>query len=370
MKNRPQINNNLPKIAVLVGLFLFILLYASRFLSAGQLNLDSISIIAAYYHDAPPDELQIRDKEIGSSFQARALAQIDPAHAEQYLQQHIDDPLSAFALCQYYWELGQRELAANTCRAAEIDGRYWIKLGLEQNQNSQTAQDYYWMAAYSDPTLADGWLRLASSYFRQENYQKSIEAYEYLFSLAGEKKPNWYLSLSRAYMRNNQVDQGRQLLEEGIELFPDQANLYLDLGQLYLGNGDWNLAEYWYDQLLQWVPDDGRGWLARGHLAAQQEDYESAYFYFQQATRIMPDKVSPWSELALAAEKLNNLEVAINAYEKTLALDPDNHNLWFQAGEFYLRNNQTKKAEDAFNQVLLLKPDYQPAIDRLAELSQ
>lgn len=312
--------------------------------------------------------------------QARALsllaaAEGDPAETERWLQAGTSDKATAaltyFELCRHYWAQGQDEQAAEACAAAPDSAAYWFNRGLEAMNagDPQQAIRAFELTVRIDPHTHAGqaWLHLADLLLEQGRYEEAIAAYDQVLTY-GAATVAVYSHLARAYLALEQIDLARDMLNQGLALYPNERELYREIANTYRVEGDWAAADGWYVRLLQRWSFDAFAWAARGEIALQNGEPRTALSYYREAVTYNPNAIGYWLGLATSAAAAGNKETAADAYEQTLALKPQDVTIWLRAGEFFIAEGQREQARLAFEGALALQPENEEAAAQLAAL--
>lgn len=256
---------------------------------------------------------------------ARAAAQLQPDEAQVWLESGLSDysqSLTALELCLWYWDAGRVVDAAAACRESQGTTIYWIRQGIaaqiEDNQSQAIA--FFEMATQVEPESAEAWFRLGVMYQLEQRYEDALAAFQ---EAVNHGYPA-YDSLGAMYLQLGQLEEARQVLLEGVSVYPDAFYTYLYLAQVAEAEEKWSEADDWYRQLAQLFPDYGPAYSGRGRMALHSGQYAQAVIYFQQATQMEPGRLGFWLELGGAAAQSGDTVTARNAYQQALVLQPDN----------------------------------------------
>ena len=312
--------------------------------------------------------------------QARALAAAaqragNPATAEAWLIQGLSDPTSAylaqFELCRLYWHQGQLARARETCRGSVASADYWLNRGYLADQRSafDEALAYFEMAAATDPEMTTAWHQLARALFAARRYEEAVLAYERVMALDPAPVVDVYHTLSLSYLALSNPTMARDVLERGLQVYPEQRPYYLNMAETYRAEGDLETADSWYARMLQRWPNDAQAWASRAQTAAEAGRFDDAVTYYQEATNNQPEGAGYWMSLASTLAETGEDEAAAEAYRRAMALQPDNLSLWLHAGRFLTESGRRDEARAVFEHVLDLQPENSEAAAQLSELS-
>lgn len=271
-----------------------------------------------------PGPLPEETEEV-TGLMARAAAYLNPNEAQAWLEAGLSDDsrtLTALQLCLWYWEAGRRDDAAAACRESQDSTVYWIREGIAAQiaGNNPQAIAFFEMATRVEPTSAEAWYRLGVMLQQEARYEDATVAYREAVA-HGYKA---YDSLGAMHLQLGQLEAARQVLLEGISVYPEERYTYLNLALVAEAEEKWDEAGEWYQQLMQVAPDYGPGFAGRGRIAVRLGAYAEAVTYFQQATQVEPNRLSNWLELGNAAAQAGDTATAMQAYQQALTLQPDN----------------------------------------------
>lgn len=294
-----------------------------RFAAAAGKNSLHLHLLGMVMGDTPGTLPEATDEVTGLT--ARAAASLHPEEAQAWLEAGLSDDshtLTALQLCLWYWEVGRRDDAAAACRQSEGTTIYWIRQGIAAQiagDNSQ-AIAFFEMATQVEPESAEAWFRLGVMMQQEARYEEAIVAYRE--AVAGGYEA--YDSLGAMYLQLGQLEAARQVLLEGISVYPEARYTYLNLALVAEAEEKWGEAGDWYQQLMTVAPDYGPGFAGRGRIAVRLGAYAEAVPYFQEATQVEPNRLSHWLELGNAAAQAGDTITAEQAYQQALLLQPDN----------------------------------------------
>jgi tetratricopeptide (TPR) repeat protein len=179
---------------------------------------------------------------------------------------------------------------------------------------------FFEMATQVEPESAEAWYRLGVMLQQEARYEDAIVAYREAVAHGYEA----YDSLGAMYLRLGQLEEARQVLLQGVSVYPEARYTYLNLALVAEAVGNWVEADDWYAQLAVVSPGFGPAYSGRGRIAIRLGEYGQAVAYFQQATQVEPGRLSNWLELAAAAIQVGDTVTAIQAYQQALILQPGN----------------------------------------------
>ena len=288
-----------------------------------QVNVNHLGLVAA----AMNDETIVQPETVTAltGLQARTLARLFPAKAETWLQAGVTDSsrmLTYLELCLWYWDQGRKEAAVTACREGQGTAIYWMREGI----TAQIAGDHTQaialleMATQVESESAEAWFRLGVLLQLEQRYEEALVA----FQAAVTHGYSAHSSLGGIYLQLKRYPEAREVLLNGVTLYPEDRYTYLNLALVAEAEEKWTEADDWYRQLAQLFPDYGPAYSGRGRMALHSGQYAQAVIYFQQATQVEPGRLGFWLELGGAAAQSGDTAIARDAYQQALVLQPDN----------------------------------------------
>ena len=161
-------------------------------------------------------------------------------------------------------------------------GKCYEKLG-----NDDTAKYYYYNTVHEDPLLDKGWVAITEYYFKQKDYQKALKYINKAINIDGENPLYWKKSAEifdvlenfdeadfsykqAVELGNYELDtwknwavilrklhdfeSAQQVVLQGLEFYPEDAELNYVLSGIYLKNHETSLAKEKLNKALQLNP--------------------------------------------------------------------------------------------------------------------
>lgn len=151
----------------------------------------------------------------------------------------------------------------------------------------------------------------------------AIEQFKQVTKMAGWNVQAW-VRLGGLYFDNRKYDEAVKVMDEAIQLFPDDFTVNLILG-LSLAQSDRNNdARPYLKKAVELNPSDVNALSAYGFTLSQLKENEEAVKYLNKALEISPDNVNLLGTLGLIYDGLEDWEACDSTYEKALSLDSTN----------------------------------------------
>lgn len=172
------------------------------------------------------------------------------------------------------------------------------------------------------PYSAHAWDFLGALYFKNNEFEKAIEAHDYAITI-DDQLFNAMLGKAFAYVALEKYDEALEDFQKVAELkMPDSFTL-----------------------------------LCMGECYEQLEEYDNAEIYYRRALEDNPLLVDAYSGLAIINHYKGKNKEAIAFIKQAINLEPSESAFWFLLGDFYLKSGLIDKGEEAYRKVVELDPE-------------
>lgn len=203
------------------------------------------------------------------------------------------------------------------------------ELGLAQSLAHEGKLDdalpHYRQAATLDPNLKSFLLEAGVAFEKANRAEDAIALLREFPDDPGARE-----ELGRIYLSTNRPADAVVEFQAGVALSPSPAN-QLALATAYLKNNQPDLAKPILEQALASNPNDYDLHMVVGRIYRDRHDYAMAAKQFVTATQIKPDSVEAWNEAASAYVLAEQYPEALAALDKIRSLKAET------AGDFYYR---------------------------------
>ncbi|HLV08711.1 MAG TPA: tetratricopeptide repeat protein [Halanaerobiales bacterium] len=153
------------------------------------------------------------------------------------------------------------------------------------------------------------------------------------------------------FKKDNEYQRALELLQQGLEEYPDNNYLKASLADVYLRMNRLAEAEALAEQVLREKPQNYQALAVKGNLAFGKHDYQRAIDYFKEAYQI---KDTPYLASRLIRAYINNenLEQALVLCRERLELDPGNDRFKIIEAEIYKKLDDKERALDSLEEYL------------------
>ena len=292
-----------------------------------------------------------RTEEALSAYE-RAL-QIDRRHGDAYnniatiyhLQQRYDEAIEwynkALILYPEYEEIYQNLADAYTNkgemdkaiamyeRALEIDDRdggAWNNFGetLYKAGNWERAEEVFVRSAALAPNLSQPYNNLGNIFSKQQQWDRAVVMYRKALALESGDKSPILSNLGDTYLDMGQLDQARDVLEEGQALYPKNAIFPYYLGRVARTAKDLQQAEAFLQQAVQLDPTHARSQVEWAELLAARGEVDQSIAAFEAALAVDQLYSRAWYGLAQIRDRAGHVVAALEAYKAFLDIWPQN----------------------------------------------
>lgn len=274
---------------------------------------------------------------------------------------------SLFELANIYEFQGKDVMAlSHVRRAVDIDGEnvwYARLLGLvyEKHGMFDEAAQVYEGIVTSHPTDIDAYYDLANAYNTARKLEKAVNVFDRLEKEMGRNEET-LTQKHRLYLRMGEPGKAIEVLEQLIELNPQEAQYYGMMAELYQKQGEDEKALESYQKVQEIDPDNPYVQLSLNDYYKAAGDQEKAFDALKKAFGNTKLDIDTKVQRLLAyytrtetdpTEKPQAMELC----ELLTKTHPDNAKAYSIYGDFLNRDKKHKEARKAFKKAVLLAPD-------------
>lgn len=149
---------------------------------------------------------------------------------------------------------------------------------------------------------------LGESYFRSENINKAMLAFQQVVAVRPSARAYGFLGLSHASL--GRFDQARQDFEQGLKLDPGNSFCLFNLGYLAQQQGDDTTAIGTYEKVLHADPNFPNALLQLATLRMQSRQFAAAEQLLKRYVRVARNPVTGYYKLAMVERELHEPEAS------------------------------------------------------------
>jgi tetratricopeptide (TPR) repeat protein len=151
----------------------------------------------------------------------------------------------------------------------------------------------------------------------------AIEYFKIVTDLARWNVDAW-IRLGGLYFDNRKYEEAVKVMDEAIELFPDDFTVNLILGLSLAQLDKHSEAKPYLKKAVELNPNDLTALSSYAYTLSQLKENELAVNYLQQALKIKPDDVNLLGTLGLIYDSMEKWTECDSVYERALKIDPKN----------------------------------------------
>lgn len=270
-------------------------------------------------------------------------------------------------------------------------------LANERGGDWENAELYYEKIIKIDPFNYAALYNLASMYFKNRQYMKSLPLFEklekenpedvifpyniasaYLFMGKTEAARKKLLEIAEKgdykevdndlgviFRREKNYDEAEKYFRKALALDPAYSPAYNNLGILYILKGDPEKAEESLNKAIQYNIRDTDALYNLGILFLRQKDYDRAWLFFSRAYDISPGFVNAGINLAITEMYRGNLKESERILLGLSGKFTDNAMVLYNLGVLYKSMGMPEKAMEYFDNALEVEPKFADALNNI-----
>jgi|GEM_PF-865763 len=207
------------------------------------------------------------------------------------------------------------------------------------------------------PECAEAWYNLGIAYWKSNQPDKEIEAYQQALRINPENASAWN-NLGCAYRKSEQPDKAIEAYQQALHINPEFVGAWCNLGVAYRQSNQPDKEIEAYQQALRIDPEDSSTWLSLGVAYNKTKQYAKEIEAFQQAARTNPESSATLSLLGMAYDNAKQYAKAIEAFQQVIRINPEDADAWYNLGMAYNETKQYAKAIEADQQAVRINPEY------------
>ena len=161
-----------------------------------------------------------------------------------------------------------------------------------------------------------------------------------------EKLTPWdYIRQAREKGKQKDYSGAVELLNKGLERYPEDADLFFERGYWY---GEWGKPEQAvldYNKAIALKPDDAIAYNNRGNCFSDMGEHDKALADFDKAIELSPDDAFAYNNRGNTLRHLKRYSEAIESLTKAISLNPDYKNAYLNRAAAYRAIGKTDLAE-------------------------
>ncbi len=230
------------------------------------------------------------------------------------------------------------------------------------------ARDLYDAAIEKAPGFASLYCLLGDIYIACGHYEDAICEFKMAIWL-DSLNIQAYRRLCRAYEEQGDYDKAIDIYYKLISLAPNMPDLYSNLGNIFYIKGEFELAVKNYQTAITLNPN--KRWTSviaqtLGFVYQEnKQDPDSAISAYQTAYMLTPDDIDIYINMGSAFYDKEDYDNALAIYRKALELDPNNAKIHCNLGFLYWGKGDTEQALQEYDLAIKYDKNYAIAYNNL-----
>lgn len=230
---------------------------------------------------------------------------------------------------------------------------------LSQNEWELAAQEFNYMLKQKDVPL-DVKIRIGAAYFNQSLKDSSLTTVvKDFFQTIDKDTLDWQVKMFMGAIALNEKQDSIAI--ENFKIVTDLARWNVDawirLGGLYFDNRKYEEAVKVMNEAVELFPDDFTTNLILGLSLAQLDKHSDAKLYLKKSVELNPNDLTSLSSYAYTLSQLKENELAVNYLKQALKINPDDVNLLGTLGLIYDSMEKWAECDSAYQRALQIAPD-------------
>ncbi|MBK9328560.1 MAG: tetratricopeptide repeat protein [Sphingobacteriales bacterium] len=161
------------------------------------------------------------------------------------------------------------------------------------------------------------WYNLACSYRGCDEYEKAIDAFEYVLAI-NDDADFVYQDIAELHFKKKNFTRSLEVIKEMCETFEADDEIFFLQGKCHEALGNMKMARYCYRKAVHDNPSLSEAYFRIGETYKQEGLWEQAYKSFQKANELEKEQYDFCLAMAEAALEIGETEVSIDACETAI----------------------------------------------------
>ena len=285
------------------------------------------------------------------------LMELDNAIWEfEKAREYGDDSTILLNLANCYDMANQKEKALETYKELSKREPYNQEI-IQKIENLKRENNGKDLLSESNFNSIDEAFLQGNIYWQQEEYEKAIEAFDFITDIMPNHPPSWH-NKGFSYYQLGRYDEAIKNFDEALKYNPNSQYSMFYKSSIYMEEGDFENAEDWIVKALMISPNEPQFLNNYIYILTQLGKYEQAIDVANKSLIIEPDRDDIYNYKGLALSNLNRLEEAIECYDKALKINPNNIDVLNSKGVALDNLNRSDEAIECYDKALKINPNY------------
>ena len=285
------------------------------------------------------------------------LMELDNAIWEfEKAREYGDDSTILLNLANCYDMANQKEKALETYKELSKREPYNQEI-IQKIENLKRENNGKDLLSESNFNSIDEAFLQGNIYWQQEEYEKAIEAFDFITDIMPNHPPSWH-NKGFSYYQLGRYEEAMKNFDEALKYNPNSQYSMFYKSSIYMEEGDFENAEDWIVKALMISPNEPQFLNNYIYILTQLGKYEQAIDVANKSLIIEPDRDDIYNYKGLALSNLNRLEEAIECYDKALKINPNNIDVLNSKGVALDNLNRSDEAIECYDKALKINPNY------------
>src|SRR5215469_3473358 len=250
-----------------------------------------------------------------SQLSVEARTELDVAELNEQIKKHPGQTQDLYLLAETYLKLGDggkaRETIAQLDQLSAEDYRTQTGTGvlLARYRLYDDAIQHFQNALHANPDSDDVKFDLANAYFRKGQYKEALAAAQ-TASAAGQRDDNYLALLGDIEAHVGNAPRAMEIFRSAIARNPDNDQYYLSLTLAQLRGNDLSGAEQTLQQGLARIPGSGKLIWGQGIVSVMKGNTKQAAERLERAVDLLPEWAGSYSTLGVFYYQTGQIEKA------------------------------------------------------------
>ena len=285
------------------------------------------------------------------------LMELDNAIWEfEKAREYGDDSTILLNLANCYDMANQKEKALETYKELSKREPYNQEI-IQKIENLKRENNGKDLLSESNFNSIDEAFLQGNIYWQQEEYEKAIEAFDFITDIMPNHPPSWH-NKGFSYYQLGRYEEAMKNFDEALKYNPNSQYSMFYKSSIYMEEGDFENAEDWIVKALMISPNEPQFLNNYIYILTQLGKYEQAIDVANKSLIIEPDRDDIYNYKGLALSNLNRLEEAIECYDKALKINPNNIDVLNSKGVALDNLNRSDEAIECYDKALKINPNH------------
>ncbi|MDB5226530.1 MAG: Tetratricopeptide 2 repeat protein [Bacteroidota bacterium] len=189
------------------------------------------------------------------------------------------------------------------------------------------------------------WYNLACSYRGIDEYEKAIDAFEYVLAI-NDDADFVYQDIAELHFKKGEFKKSLAVIKEMCDTFEADDEIYFLQGKCHEALGDMKMARYCYRKAVHDNPSLSEAYYRIGETYKHEGLWEQAYKSFQKANELEKEQYDFCLAMAEAALEIGETEVSIDACETAIDIFMKRNEAYFILAKIMAVNGDTETAKE------------------------